>query len=52
MTVKNPYIPPNYGMVSTAIERRMAGKPPASLAVEEVAEEEVEKPKGKVKKNG
>ena len=24
MTVKNPYVPPNYGMVSPAIERRIA----------------------------
>ena len=34
MTVKNPYEPPTYGVVSKAIERRKAGKPPASLADE------------------
>jgi hypothetical protein len=40
MAVKDPYIPPNYGMVSTAIERRIAGKPPASLSEDE--EDEIE----------
>ena len=34
MTVKNPYEPPTYGVVSKAIERRKAGKPPASEAGE------------------
>lgn len=31
MTVKNPYEPPTYGVRSLAIERRIAGKPPASV---------------------
>jgi hypothetical protein len=31
MTVKNPYEPPTYGVVNVAIERRIAGKPPASV---------------------
>ena len=45
MAVKDPYIPPNYGMRSLAIERRIAGKPPASLREDEedAAEEKAEK---------
>ena len=43
MTVKNPYEPPTYGVVSLAIERRMAGKPPASEAQAEEAGEKAEK---------
>jgi hypothetical protein len=31
MTVKNPYKPPTYGVVNVAIDRRIAGKPPASV---------------------
>lgn len=42
MTVKNPYEPPTYGVVSTAIERRKAGKPPASVADEDEAKEKAE----------
>ncbi len=42
MTVKNPHVPPNYGMVSTAIERRIAGKPPASLKAEDALENAAE----------
>ncbi len=40
MTVKNPYEPPSYGVRNLAIERRIAGKPPAS--VEDDGEDEVE----------
>jgi hypothetical protein len=47
MTVKNPYIPPSYGVVSTAIERRKAGKPSAS----EMAEAPDEKPAKAKKKD-
>lgn len=54
MTVKNPYVPPNYGVINTAIDRRIAGKPPASLeeADEKPAKLIAEKPKGKAKKDG
>lgn len=46
MTVKNPYEPPTYGVRNLAIERRIAGKPPASVKAEKVseAEEVAEKP--------
>ncbi|MFN6934941.1 MAG: hypothetical protein ACK4NZ_07295 [Tsuneonella sp.] len=47
MTVKNPYEPPTYGVRNLAIERRIAGKPPASVKaekVEEPADETAEKP--------
>jgi hypothetical protein len=38
ITVKNPYEPPTYGVRNLAIERRMAGNPPASLEGEDEAE--------------
>ena len=38
MTVKNPYEPPTYGVRNLAIERRIAGKPPASAKAEKVEE--------------
>lgn len=39
MTVKNPYEPPSYGVRNLAIERRVAGKPPASVEDDDEAEE-------------
>lgn len=44
MTIKNPYSPPNYGMVSTAIERRIAGETP--VAAEEAPKKAPAKKKG------
>ncbi|MDO1560413.1 hypothetical protein Q0812_13340 [Brevundimonas sp. 2R-24] len=40
MTAKKPYEPPTYGVVNLAIDRRIAGKPPASEEVEAKAEED------------
>lgn len=42
MTVKKPYEPPTYGVRHLAIERRIAGKPPASIADEDQPEEKAE----------
>lgn len=50
MTVKNPYEPPTYGVRNLAIERRMAGKPPASVKAEKVEEPADEPAKAPAKK--
>jgi hypothetical protein len=40
MAVKNPYEPPTYGVRNLAIERRIAGKPPASVEDDDADEDD------------
>ena len=42
-----PYEPPTYGVRNLAIERRLAGKPPASMKEEEEAKSEEAAPENK-----
>lgn len=48
MTAKKPYEPPTYGVRNLAIERRMAGQPPASEAAENDGEKAAEEPENKM----
>lgn len=47
MTIKNPYVPPVYGVTNKSVERTAAGEQPASEVEDEGGEKEAIKPLNK-----